>query len=148
MALRVLVLAVGTLLRELILRLRAGVASLWVLAILPRDDVRTEDVGTRGLGAITLAVAAAGCSHRIGLLAAHAGIHPAQEGRIASCSPAGPHNPAGCTAAGAVGIRLAAVAGSRPGRIHPAEGEGCVPADTAAAAAGRNLGCIGRILTL
>jgi hypothetical protein len=40
LALWVLVLAVGTLLRELIVRLLAGVASLLVLAVLPESNVR------------------------------------------------------------------------------------------------------------
>ena len=40
LALWILVLAVGTLLRELIVRLLAGVASLLVLAVLPESDVR------------------------------------------------------------------------------------------------------------
>lgn len=42
LALGILILAVGTLLRELILRLRAGVPSLLVLAILSGRDVRTR----------------------------------------------------------------------------------------------------------
>ena len=40
LALRVLVLAIRTLLRKLVLRLRAGVTSLLVLAILPDSDIR------------------------------------------------------------------------------------------------------------
>lgn len=90
--------------------------------------------------------AAVGCSRRIGLLADRAGSRPVLGGRIASCSPAVPHIPAGRTAAEVAGSHLAA-AGSYPGHNRPVEGVGCAPAGTAAAAADRSLGYIDRIQT-
>ena len=47
LALWILILTVRTLLRELALRLRAGVTSLLVLAVLPEIDVRKKDVSKR-----------------------------------------------------------------------------------------------------
>lgn len=92
---------------------------------------------------LTLA-AAAGCSHRIGLLAAgRAGNRLAQGGRTANCILAGRHSPAGHTAAEAAG---SPVAGSLPGHSRLAGGMDCDP-EAGTAAADHSPGCIDRSQT-
>jgi len=87
-------------------------------------------------------LAAVGCSHRIGLLAAagRAGNRPVQEDRTASCILAGRRSPADHTAAEAVG---SPAAGSLPDHSRLAGGMSCGP-EAGTAAAGRSPGCIDR----